>query len=98
MTLTGTVREAAERAALLLRSAAVPGAMDDLLVTRRGPRQFIGALGMLDPAFYHDRWKASAVALTPVTLVRLTAWGLERFLEQNPLVQVSMRRGEGGGF
>ncbi|KAL6777693.1 hypothetical protein ACKKBG_A15290 [Auxenochlorella protothecoides x Auxenochlorella symbiontica] len=91
MTLTGTVREAAERAALLLRSAAVPGAMDDLLVTRRGPRQFIGALGMLDPAFYHDRWKASAMALTPVTLVRLTAWGLERFLEQNPLVQVHLR-------
>lgn len=90
-TLTGAVRDAALRAADMLRSAAEPGAVDDLLVTRRGPRQFLGALGMLDPEFYWERWKPEARALTDVEAVRLTAWGLETFLEQNPLVQVHLR-------
>lgn len=90
-TLTGTIRDAAIRAAEMLRSAAEPGLVDDLLVTYRGARQFLGALGMLDPGFYWDRWKPVARAVTDVEAVRLTAWGLETFLEQNPLVQVHLR-------
>jgi hypothetical protein len=46
---------------------------------------------MLDPHFFMGRWKATAVAKTPVVVFHMTREGLEIFLQQNPLAQVHAR-------
>jgi hypothetical protein len=50
----------------------VGNSIDELLVSQRGPNEFLGALVALDPDFIAGRWKMHVVARTQVQ-VRLKA-------------------------
>ena len=89
-TLTMTVQQATQRAEALMLNA-TGGSLDNLLISERGAAQFVGALSMLDPDFFADRWRASAVAVTELVAIRMTREGLDLFLTQNPLAQVHLR-------
>ena len=89
-TMTLTLQQARQRAEALMMNAA-GGSLDYLLLSERGAAQYLGALSMLDPDFFADRWKASAVAQTEVVAIRMTREGLDHFLAQNPLAQVHLR-------
>jgi hypothetical protein len=67
------------------------GSVDNLLITFRSATQFVGALTMLDPNFFGNRWRAKAVARTAVEVVRMNRQGLDTFLTMNPLSQVHLR-------
>jgi hypothetical protein len=89
-TMANTLQQAAERAEALMVNA-TGGSLDNLLLSHRGASQFVGALSMLDPEFFADRWKACAVAQTDLVVIQMTRAGLDTFLSQNPLAQVHLR-------
>jgi serine/threonine protein kinase len=89
-TMANTLQQAAERAEALMVNA-TGGSLDNLLLSHRGASQFVGALSMLDPDYFADRWKASAIAQTELVVIQMTRAGLDDFLSQNPLAQVHLR-------
>ncbi|GAB4817522.1 hypothetical protein N2152v2_004568 [Parachlorella kessleri] len=92
-TLMRTVKQATDRAEQLLQNARVGSSIDGLLVSQRGPNEFLGALVALDPDFIAGRWKMHCVARTQVQVVVMTMEGLGTFLQHNPLAQVHLRAG-----
>ena len=89
-TMANTLQQAAERAEALMVNAA-GGSLDNLLLSHRGASQFVGALSLLDPDYFADRWKATSVAQTDLVVIQMTRAGLDEFLAQNPLAQVHLR-------
>jgi serine/threonine protein kinase len=89
-TLSVALRQATDRAKSLMENAK-GSSIDNLLLTKRGALQYVGALSMLDPAYFAHRWHASAVAVTEVCGIRMTRQGLDAFLSTNPLAQVHLR-------
>lgn len=89
-TLSMALRQATDRAKSLMDNAK-GSSIDNLLLTKRGALQYVGALSMLDPAYFAHRWHASAVAVTEVCGIRMTRQGLDAFLSTNPLAQVHLR-------
>lgn len=85
-----TLQQATARAEALMANAA-GGSLDNLLISPRGQTQFVGALIMLDPEVFADRWRMSAVAASDVVIIQMTREGLDQFLAQNPLAQVHLR-------
>jgi serine/threonine protein kinase len=88
--LSVALRQATDRAKSLMDNAK-GSSIDNLLLTKRGALQYVGALSMLDPAYFAHRWHASAVAVTEVCGIRMTRQGLDAFLSTNPLAQVHLR-------
>jgi hypothetical protein len=88
--LAATLRQATARAEALMANA-TGGSLDNLLLSQRAAAQYVGALSLLDPHYFADRWRAAAVARSEVRAVRLTREGLDLFLAQNPLAQVHLR-------
>ncbi len=89
-TMANTLQQASERAVALMVNA-TGGSLDNLLLSHRGASQFVGALSMLDPDYFADRWKATAIAQTELVVIQMTRAGLDDFLSQNPLAQVHLR-------
>eukprot|EP00890_Picochlorum_soloecismus_P005639 jgi/Picsp_1/6076/NSC_03430-R1_serine threonine protein kinase 3 len=79
-----------QRAEEMVKNA-VDGSLDNLLVSMRQESQFIGALSMLDPAYFGGKWCSVAIAKDEVTIIKMDREGLDRFLVQNPLSQVHLR-------
>lgn len=67
------------------------GSLGSLLIGTRKKSQFIGVLSLLDPEYFQNKWYFSAVALSDVTVIRMTKPCLEKFLIANPLSQVHLR-------
>lgn len=67
------------------------GALGNLLTGTRKKSQFIGVLSLLDPEYLQNKWYFSAIALSDVTVIRMTKSSLEKFLIANPLSQVHLR-------
>jgi [calcium/calmodulin-dependent protein kinase] kinase len=67
------------------------GAVGDLLCSVRHEGSFVGALNLLDPEYFQNKWKFSAVALTDVTIIKMTKEALGTFLMVHPLSQVMLR-------
>ena len=85
-----TLQRAVWRAETLMANAA-GGSLDNLLISERCAGQYLGALSMLDPNYFADRWKQSAIAASDCIVIRMTREGLDLFLSQNPLAQVYLR-------
>ena len=67
------------------------GALGNLLSGTRKKSQFIGVLSVLEPEYFQNKWYFSAVAISDVTVIRMTKPCLEKFLIENPLSQVHLR-------
>jgi len=89
-TMANTLQQAAERAEALMINA-TGGSLDNLLLSHRGACQFVGALPMLNPDYYADRWTTTVIAQTDLVVIRMNRAGLDDFLAQNPLAQVHLR-------
>ncbi len=67
------------------------GSLGNLLSGNRKKSQFIGVLSLLEPEYFQNKWYFSAVAISDVTVIRMTKSCLEKFLTANPLSQVHLR-------
>lgn len=67
------------------------GNIGDLLISARGEGQFIGALSLLHPDYFQNKWTFSAVATTDVTVIKMNKDALQKFLIVHPLSQISLR-------
>ena len=72
-------------------SLAHKGNLGDLLTSTRTCGQFIGALSLLDPDYFQNKWTFSAVATTDLVVIKMNKEALQKFLMVHPLSQISLR-------
>ncbi len=72
-------------------SLAPGGNLGDLLTSTRGEGQFIGALSLLHPDYFQNKWTFSAVATTDLAVIKMNKDVLQKFLIVHPLSQISLR-------
>ena len=85
-----SVHRFVEQSEMAMRGAS-KGKLGDLLTATRSEGQFIGALSLLNPEYFQNKWRFSAVATTDVVIIKMTRDALQRFLMVHPLSQVTLR-------